>query len=284
MKAHTLGGKLLPFTGRRAVERASDDALFADVAGGETGPLCELFYRYGDRVRRVLAQTGALDDSTLDEAVLLSFLEVYRLAARCSGDTKVSSWIVAVALEATRTDGHATARRGVTGTGSWAGRGGQRPRRAPRVPALAALPLSWRLALVLVDGEGVKIPDVAFVLGCTERAAWRRLDKAHRRLQTASADGARRQSPSRVRRFLRTGRLCPAGWKLTRAVCEDLDPRMGWHLSGCADCEREYVSLLSLTARLSMLSSRGTMTDASRARVAALLLAANRLATLVDAT
>jgi DNA-directed RNA polymerase specialized sigma24 family protein len=283
MAAHNLGGKLLPFRGRRAVELASDDALFADVAVGETGPLCELFYRYGDRVRRVVAQTGALDDSTLDQAVLLSFLEVYRLAARFSGDTKVSSWIVAVALEATRRCSDATAPREVTRTNSWAGRGGRRPRRASRVPVIAALPLSSRLALVLVDGEGVRVPDVAVVLGCTERTVWRRLDEAHRWLQTASAYGRRLQSLNRVRRFLRTGRLCPARWKLTRAVCTDLDPRMGWHLSGCSDCEREYVSLLSLTARLSLLS-RGGMTAASRDRVAALLLAANRPPTPVDAT
>jgi DNA-directed RNA polymerase specialized sigma24 family protein len=275
MAAHNLGGKLLPFRSRRAVELASDDALLADVAVGETGPLCELFYRYGDRVRRVIAQTGALDAFTLDQAVLRSFLQVYRSAARFSGDAKVSSWIVAVALEAARAFSHAAPPREVTGTDPGAVRCGQGPRRAPRVPVIAALPLSWRLALLLVDGEGVKIPDVAVALGCTERIVWKRLDKAHRRLQTAPANGPRHQSLNRVRRFLRTGRLCPARWKLTRAVCNDVDPRMGWHLSGCSDCEREYVSLLSLTARLSMLSGGG-MTDASRDRVAAVLLAANR--------
>jgi len=251
-----LGGKLLPFRGQRAVELASDDALLADVAVGETSPLCELFFRYGDRVHRILAQTGAFDDASLDEAVLASFLHVYRSAARFSGSAAVASWIVAVALEATR---------------------GQReapPKRAPRVP-VAALPCAWRLAILLVDGEGVKIPDVAAALRCTERTVWRWLDKAHWRLQPEPRKDRGRRPTSRVRRFLRTGRLCPARWKLTRAVCNDLDPRMGWHLSGCPDCEREYVALLSLTARLSMLS-HGGMTDASRARVAAILLAANR--------
>jgi hypothetical protein len=58
-------------------------------------------------------------------------------------------------------------------------------------------------------------------------------------------------------------------------VCNDLDARVGWHLSGCSECEDEYVALLSLTARLTALS-HVRMTDAVRARVAALLLAANR--------
>jgi len=257
LMAQDLGGKLLPFRSRRAVELATDDALLADVAVGETGSLCELFYRYGDRVHRTLAQTGAFDDANLDEAVLVSFLHVYRAAEQFSGSATVASWIVALALEGTR--GHRRAP----------------PERAPRVAAVAALPCAWRLAILLVDGEGEKVPDVAAALRCTERTVWRWLDKAHRRLQTEPRTDHGRRPTNRVRRFLRTGRLCPARWKLTRAACNDLDPRMGWHLSGCSDCEREYVALLSLTARLSMLSRNG-MTDASRARVAAILLAANR--------
>ncbi len=257
MAAHDLGGKLLPFRSRRAVERAADDALLADVAVGETSPLCELFYRYGDRVHRILAQTGAFDDAHLDQAVLASFLHVYRSAERFSGSAAVSSWIVSVALEATRGHRH------------------EAPKRAPRIPAVAALPCAWRLAILLVDGEGVKIPDAAVALRCTERTVWRWLDKAHRRLQVEPRKDHGRRPASRVRRFFRTGRLCPARWKLTRAVCNDLDPRIGWHLSGCSECEREYVALLSLTARLSILS-HGGMTDAARARVAAILLAANR--------
>jgi DNA-directed RNA polymerase specialized sigma24 family protein len=248
MAVHDLGGKLLPFRRRCAVVRATDDALLADVAVGETSPLCELFYRYGDRVHRILAQTGAFDD--LDQAVLASFLHVYRSAARFTGNAAVSSWIVAVALEALRDRRHAQLKR------------------APR-GLVATLPRQWRLAILLVDGEGVKIPAAAAALRCTERTVWRWLDRAHRRLQAEP----RTRPVSRVRRFLRTGRVCPARWKLMRAVCEDLDPRMGWHLSGCSECEREYVALLGLTARLSTLSNGG-MTDAARARVAAILLAA----------
>jgi DNA-directed RNA polymerase specialized sigma24 family protein len=256
MAAHDLDGKLLPFRSRRAVERATDDALLADVAVGDTSPLCELFYRYGDRVHRILAQTGVFDEAHLDQAVLAAFLHVYRSAARFSGSAAVSSWIVAVALETTR------------------GHRGAALERAPRGP-VATLPCAWRLAIVLVDGEGVRIPAAAAALRCSERTVWRWLDKAHRRLQTKRRKDRGRRPMNRIRRFLRTGRLCPARWKLTRAACNDLDPRMGWHLSGCSACEDEYVALLSLTARLTVLS-RGGMTDAVRARVAALLLAANR--------
>ena len=258
-------GKLLPFRRRSGVGTLLrvTTPLLADVAVGETSPLA------GEALLSV--RRSRSPDPRADRRV--------RRRAPRSGRARVVPASLSFGGEILGE------RRGLELDRRRRARGAPRRHRhaaaearSPRgLPPSRRCRAQWRLAILLVDGEGVKIPDAATALRCTERTVWRWLDKAHRRLTEPRKDRDRRP-PSRVRRFLRTGRLCPARWKLTRAVCNDLDPRMGWHLSGCSDCEREYVALLSLTARLSMLA-HGGMTDAARARVAAILLAANRPST-----
>jgi DNA-directed RNA polymerase specialized sigma24 family protein len=283
MTVHRLDGTLLPFRSRPALELASDDALLAAVAFGDTAPLCELFLRYGDRIYRVLAHTPELAEGDLEQAVLLAFLQIYRRAPRFSGRTKVSSWMMATSLRTIRRSVPSTRPRQATMPAS---RGAERIRHLA-VPSglesidvarltnmIAALPRSSRLIVALADGEGVRGTEVASTLGRSERSIWRRLDSARRLLRSELIGAHDRPQPNRLQRFLRTARWCPAPWKISRAVSNELDPPLGWHLSGCTDCDLEYTSLLSLKARLTVLS-RPTMSDTCRSHIAAHLFAAN---------
>jgi DNA-directed RNA polymerase specialized sigma24 family protein len=279
---HRLDGQLLPFRSGRALELASDDALLADVAVGETAPLCELFFRYGDRIYRVLGHTAELAEGDLNQAVLLAFLQIYRRAPRFSGRTKVSSWMMATSLRTirrsfprTRSQVSATASRGARRVRHLAAPSGLESVDVARLTdIIASLPRSSRLIVALADGEGVNATDVASTLGRSERSIWRRLDRARRLLRSELVAGYDSQEPSRLKRFLRTARWCPAPWKISRAVSNELDPPLGWHLSGCTDCDFEYASLLSLKARLTALSSQA-MSDTCRSQIAAHLFAAN---------
>ncbi len=42
---------------------------------------------------------------------------------------------------------------------------------------------------------------------------------------------------------------CPPGWKLTRAISEDADPRTEWHVMQCPRCSAEYHALQALAAQ-----------------------------------
>ena len=51
-------------------------------------------------------------------------------------------------------------------------------------------------------------------------------------------------------RIARVARGCPPSWKLTRAVSQGTDPRLGWHLAACRRCLYEYTALSELVAEM----------------------------------
>jgi hypothetical protein len=78
---------------------------------------------------------------------------------------------------------------------------------------------------------------------------------------------------ARLGRSLKAGRLCPPLWRLNRAVSTALVPRIGWHLSSCTACLKEYEFLAGISTWMASLP-RHELGDASRDDITVSLLAA----------
>ena len=76
-----------------------------------------------------------------------------------------------------------------------------------------------------------------------------------------------------LRGFMRTVHGCPQEWRLTRAVSDGPDQKLGRHLDGCTSCAKIYSDLKAIVKVAPALSPADPMTDDSRERIAAMLLA-----------
>ena len=94
-------------SGRRRPGRDPDRRLRA----GDNTAIEELFQRHGERVHRILARTGAVSPSDLDDVVQAAFIAVQRGARRFDRRSAVGTWIVGIALNVARRHARGEARR-----------------------------------------------------------------------------------------------------------------------------------------------------------------------------
>jgi DNA-directed RNA polymerase specialized sigma24 family protein len=230
-------GKLLPFRRPTDHESAPDEALVAAVAEGDGSALEALFWRFGDRVYRILGRIHGPDPRHLGELLQATFLEVRRAAADYDRGACVGSWIVGIALELERAHVGSLAARHTSSARMSAG--------------LRALPRKLHTVFSLCDLEGMRGIEVARALGLSERTVWRRLHRARRLLRISLAGGRPPSWLARVGAVV-AGCWCPR-WRLTRAVSQGLDPHIVWHLSRCVRCAAEYRALDDLVTGVAAL-------------------------------
>jgi RNA polymerase sigma-70 factor (ECF subfamily) len=180
-----------------SADRRGDEALLAACAAGEAPALAALFERHARPTARFVSRLLA-DSSEVDDLLQATFLEVWRSAGRYRGDASVHVWIFGIAYN--------LARRHMRGAGRrrallelWSRQpvAHERPldelthdkRLVEKVvTALGALGPEHRVAVVMVDLEGVASVDAARALGVNPGTFGRRLYEARRELRDALAE------------------------------------------------------------------------------------------------
>lgn len=171
------------------VTQVEDGDLLAQVRAGNRRAFDELMRRHEDRVfavcLRILRNREAALDATQD-----TFLTVFRKADQFRGDSAFSTWIYRIAVN-TCYDHLRKAKRRPTDP--------LPPTHDPADPAaeeaidavalrpdlsaaLAAIPVEFRTAIVLVDVEGLALIDAAAVLEVAEGTIKSRLHRGRRQL------------------------------------------------------------------------------------------------------
>ena len=172
----------------------SDDLLIAACARGDNTAIEELFQRHGERVHRILARTGAVGPSDLDDVVQAAFIAVQRGARKFDRRSAVGTWIVGIALNVARRHARGEARRrsamfALAEAQPLHHRAGPEEQAANRqlIARLFAgfekLPRDLRTVFALCDLEGMRGVDVAQALGVPPGTIWRRLYDARSRLR-----------------------------------------------------------------------------------------------------
>jgi DNA-directed RNA polymerase specialized sigma24 family protein len=212
-----------------------------------------------------------------------TFLRVWRSARRFDDKVSVAAWIVRAALRVGSLGPSLYAVEGPDPEaesgpdGIVAGRASADDLTPELVTfleeRLAALPRGPRLAAALVEREGMNELDVAQALDVSVPDVWRWVGEARWALAPDTPKRPRFRRLARVGRAVRTGRVCPPPWKLVRSVSVEVVPRVGWHLSACMVCARDFALLDGVSERLASLP-RHEMSDAARDAVAVSLLAA----------
>jgi RNA polymerase sigma-70 factor (ECF subfamily) len=203
------------------------DPLVARLKAGDADAFEELVRRHGGRMLAV-ARRFLRDEDAARDAVQDAFLSAFRAIRNFDGNAQISTWlhriVVNAALMRIRTrqrrpeqsiepllptfqeDGHHT--EPVT---SWAESGDavleRRETRALVRAAIADLPESHRVVLMLRDIEDRSTKEAADALGISENAAKLRLHRARQALATAikqrmagASQAAARQAPESPRR------------------------------------------------------------------------------------
>lgn len=189
-------GKLLAF--RRvsgAVTELSDEALLSATGQGEQAALGALFDRFHADVYRFVARFAGATPNDVDDVVQMTFLEVYRSAARFNGRSAVKTWIFGVAVNVART--HA---RGERRQQAAVGRFADVPVAEPELldaataraqilervaHAVDGLPYDLRIAYVMCVLEELTAKEAAEALGTREGTVWRRVHEARQVIRDA---------------------------------------------------------------------------------------------------
>lgn len=166
--------------------RPSDAELFAEIAEGELGALGVLFDRHHEDVRQFLLRTAPAAD--VDDLVQETFLTSSRAAGSFDGRDSARPFLIGVAAQLLRRRRRTLARLRnlVTAFGE-----------APQAPApdpsdallaeesnaavraaVAKLPDDQRIALVMVEWNGMSGVDAARALGVPTGTLWRWLHDA----------------------------------------------------------------------------------------------------------
>lgn len=178
----------------------TDEALVAACASEDRSALGELFDRYSRAVWRFVTRfLGSSSDT--DDLVQATFMEVWRAAPRFRGGSTVRVWIFGVAYNLARRHVRTRGRRRAFLEGlALLPVAPERPldeltgdrmllRRA--VELLADLRPEERVAVMMVDLEGIPSVEAARALGVRPGTFGRRLFDARRRLRDALAEEAR---------------------------------------------------------------------------------------------
>lgn len=164
----------------------SDRELLAAHVDGATGAFDELVRRYDERLWMLAFRT--LDDrEDAADVVQESLISAFRSAARYRGDSEVSTWLHRIVVNACL---DRLRRRRARVTEPLVDHDLPVPRdgvddhltRITVERALASLPDSQRLAVVLVDVQGFSIAETAVLLGTREGTVKSRCARARTRL------------------------------------------------------------------------------------------------------
>ncbi len=183
-----------------AGREASDAALFAAIADGDLGPLGVLFDRHHENVRQLLLR-AAPNAADIDDLVQETFLTASRAAASFDGRDSAGPFLAGVAIQLIRRRRRTFAR--LRNLLEAVGLAPTTPTRTPEDGASAAeqhealhdavgrLSEDRRIALVMVEWQGMSGPEVAKVLGVPVGTVWRRLHEARAELRRSIEEGAR---------------------------------------------------------------------------------------------
>jgi RNA polymerase sigma-70 factor (ECF subfamily) len=170
----------------RSDPEATDGALFERVAGGDLGALGVLFYRHHASVRAFLARAAMAAD--VDDLVQETFLTASRAAPGYDGRPDARPFLIGVAAQLVR-----RRRRGFARLRLALARWGQEEAPSPPTPeeaaqslddaelvraAVSRLSIERRLALVLVEWEGLSGDEAARSLEVPVGTLYRRLHEA----------------------------------------------------------------------------------------------------------
>jgi DNA-directed RNA polymerase specialized sigma24 family protein len=275
-------GKLLPFPGGARKDERTDFELLAAVRSGDNGALRDLFYRHGNRVHRILLLDCGVEARRVSRAVRDTFLLIWRSASQFDARCSVAAWIVRAAMRVgslgsssyrIATDGDLLA-ESIPGFARRAFDDDRTPQVLTTLEErVAALPRGPRMAAVLLEREMMTEVEVSESLAVSPRVVWRWVSEARRALAPLAFKRRKLHRLARWVRAVRRGRLCPPAWKLDCAISTELIPRVGWHMSACISCAREYAILRGVSERLAFLP-RHEMSDSVRDAVAVSLLTA----------
>jgi DNA-directed RNA polymerase specialized sigma24 family protein len=256
--ALALPGRVVPLRTRPPAAAVNDVDLLRAARHGDNAALCNIFYRHGDRVYRLLRFDSGMDVRSAAAGVRDAFLQVARIP--CHQRCTVRGWIMRAAL-------------GVGAHAREAPSLGRMDELTPLETRISAMPRGPRFAAVLIERESLSEVEASDALGVPVPIVWQWVGEARCELRPPSLEWRHRRVLGRVGSLVRTGRWCPSFWMLNRAITEELPPRVGWHLSACEDCAREHAILTGVSSRLWGLP-RYEMSAALRDEVAVSLLAA----------
>jgi len=179
---------------RRYAPETDDLALIDRVARGDRAAFDMLFCRYGPRLRRFLGRTTQ-GPHLIDEILNDTMLVIWRKAGSFEVRSKVSTWILGIAMRrslkarkraarapfldheepaepATEPDEHLS----------------RKELRADLDRALESLSPQHRAVVELTHFEGYSYPEIAAILGCPVDTVKTRMFHARRRLRILLAD------------------------------------------------------------------------------------------------
>jgi DNA-directed RNA polymerase specialized sigma24 family protein len=274
-------GQVVPLHATETGWNLTDLELLRAARRGDNRALCDLHYRHGDRLYRVLKYDCEVDHRALTSVLQATFLEIWRPTIPPRRGLSVSGWIVRAAIRAgksARRSARTRPRDPVFDPSAGRVSPSEAPANlledlTPLEAAIFGMPWGRRLAIALIERESMTDVEVSDALGVSIRRVWRWVDEARRQLQHATASGDSHGLRRRLGRLARTGRWCPPGWVLNRAVTATLPARVGWHLSACIHCSRAFSTLTRISVRIQGLP-RHEMGARLRNEVTVSLLAA----------
>lgn len=179
--------------------RDGDGALFAAIAAGDLGPLGALFDRYHDDVRQFLLRAAPGADA--HDLVQETFLAAARAAGSYDGRENARPFLIGVAAQLVRRRRRTMAR--LRNLAEAVGLAPTPPAPSPedalataqdgaRVrAAVAKLSDDRRLALVMVEFQGMSGPEAAKALGVPNGTLWRWLHEARAEVRNTLSRGMR---------------------------------------------------------------------------------------------
>lgn len=180
------------------MEEISDEQLADRARGGDTAAFSELARRYHERIYGMILGMTRNPQDTAD-LVQETFLKAYRAVGRFKGHSSFYTWIYRIAMNLTlnalkrkarekpRVDTELDLCPASPGPARQASSPEQNTLRLEfrnkLNEAIGALPLAYRSAFQLVEGQGMSHRQASRVLRCSENTVSWRIHKARRILQ-----------------------------------------------------------------------------------------------------
>lgn len=183
------------------VEPAADGALMASAAGGDRGAFAELVRRHEVGLVSYLARlTGSRDRA--EDLAQETFIRLWSVAGQYRESGQFTAYLFRIATNLLRSEERRVRRWRFLSLGfvAMSERGEPLPAMAATPPngdgklladerrrhllaAVASLPLSFRVPLVLAEIEGWPLAEIGALVGCREGTVKSRLFRARRRLR-----------------------------------------------------------------------------------------------------
>lgn len=169
----------------------SEGQLVAAASGGDTDAF-GIIFEQNKRAVYSLAIRSTRNPDEAEDIVQRTFIKAWQSMADFRGDSKLLTWLCAIAANICRDHARMSSRRVRTvneeefeglhahPTGDIEG---QCINKQAIEDALAGLPVSHRMLVVLCDMQGLTSKEAAKVLGCSPISARVRLSRAHEKLR-----------------------------------------------------------------------------------------------------